>query len=98
MLPLENPVSDPNSQIVRFAKCANVVFTGFFLAELLIKTIARGVLYNELRSRANPKKGLTEGEEWEIIPYLRDGWNKIDALVVTISLIDLYYQLSGTKS
>jgi len=64
MLPLENPISDPNSQVVRFAKCANVVFTGFFLAELLIKTIARGVLYNELRSRASARKGLAEGEEW----------------------------------
>lgn len=98
MLPLENPVADPKSDLVRFAKCANLVFTGFFLTELVIKMVARGVIYNELRSPANEKLRKLEGEEWEIIPYLREGWNQIDCLVVVISIIDMSYQITGTKS
>lgn len=98
ILPLENPVADPTSDLVLFAKLANLVLTGFFLAELLIKIVARGLLYNQLRSPANQRLGVTEGEEWEITPYLKEGWNQIDALVVAISLVDAGYALSGAKS
>jgi len=83
MLPLENPVSDPNSRAVRYAKQANIAFSFFFLFELTVKSIGLGFFYSSI----------------EIIePYMASGWNRIDAFVVFISVIQLVYILSGTQS
>lgn len=72
MLPLENPVSDPKSKAVIYAKNANIVFSIFFLCELMIKIIGKGFIYSSI----------------EIIePYMASGWNRIDAFVVLISVI-----------
>jgi hypothetical protein len=48
MLPLENPVSDPNSRTVIYAKRANIAFSIFFLFELTVKSIGLGFFYSSI--------------------------------------------------
>jgi hypothetical protein len=52
----------------------NEIFTLFFLSELTIKTIAKGVYSNNLN---------------HIDPYLKSTWNQIDCFVVLISVSDI---------
>ena len=49
----------------------NVVTTGIFIVEVIVKTIASGFLFNYKGS------------------YLRNGWNILDFIVTSISLMDL---------
>jgi voltage-dependent calcium channel L type alpha-1D len=83
MLPLENPVSDPKSQAVIYAKKANLFFTIFFIFELTVKSIGQGFYYSSI----------------DIIePYMSSGWNRIDAFVVFISMIQLLCQVLGIQN
>jgi hypothetical protein len=74
MLPLDNPLNDPNASETKQIQKLNVVFTFIFLGELTIKTIAKGVFQNNLN---------------HIDPYLSSTWNQIDCFVVLISVVDI---------
>ena len=83
MLPLDNPLNDPNSQFTHIITYINVVFTLCFITEASIKIIGKGLIRNNLG---------------EIKPYLDSGWNRVDAFVVSISAIDLFMMMSGQGS
>jgi hypothetical protein len=83
MLPMDNPLNDPNSHYSVMIARINVVFTLCFICEASIKIIAKGLIYNNLG---------------EIKPYLDSGWNRVDAFVVTISTVDLILMISGNGS
>ena len=84
ILPLDNPLNDPYSDEAKLLEDVNHVFTAFFLCELTIKMIAKGVLLNKLN---------------HVEPYLRSSWNQIDCFVVSISVTDILmtWYLGGTK-
>jgi hypothetical protein len=83
MLPLDNPLNDPNSPQTKLIAYINIVFTLCFITEASIKIIAKGLLYNNLG---------------EVKPYLDSGWNRVDAFVVSISALDLIMMMSGRDS
>lgn len=60
MLPLDNPLNDPNSEQTKNINLMNEIFTGVFVLELTIKAIAKGVFFNNLN---------------HIDPYLKSSWN-----------------------
>lgn len=71
LLALDNPLNDPNSDLVWFLFYADYVLTTIFAIEAIFKIITFGFLFNKSKS------------------YLRNGWNVIDFLVVTVSIISL---------
>lgn len=83
MLPMENPVSDPKSKAVIYAKEANVIFTYFFIFELTVKSIGQGFYYSSIDC---------------IKPYMSSGWNRIDAFVVFISVVQLACNILGIEN
>lgn len=48
MLPLDNPLSDPNSQIQKILSIVNVILTILFVIEAVTKIIAKGLFFNNL--------------------------------------------------
>ena len=74
MLPLDNPLNDPNSEEAKNINLLNEIFTAIFVTELTIKTIAKGVFKNSLN---------------HIDPYLKSSWNQIDCFVVFVSVSDI---------
>jgi hypothetical protein len=83
MLPLDNPLNDPNAKETKIIQQINIFFTLCFLTELSIKIIAKGVLQNNLGN---------------IKPYLDSGWNRVDAFVVFISCLDLLFMIMNVGS
>ena len=83
MLPMDNPLNDPNSHYSLTITKINVVFTLCFICEASIKIIAKGLISNNLG---------------EIKPYLDSGWNRVDAFVVSVSTVDLILMLTGSGS
>jgi hypothetical protein len=80
ILPLDNPLNDPNSSQTKLIKYLNIALTLCFISEAIIKIIGKGLLYNNLG---------------EIKPYLDSVWNRIDAFVVSIQTLDLILMISG---
>lgn len=74
MLPLDNPLNDPNAHSTKNIQFMNKIFTVFFLIELTIKMIAKGVFSNSIA---------------HVDPYMRSSWNQIDCFVVFISVMDI---------
>ena len=83
MLPMDNPLNDPNSSYAKTIGNINIVFTLCFITEASIKIIAKGMIKNNLG---------------EIKPYLDSGCNRVDAFVVSISTIDLIMMITGSGS
>ena len=48
MLPLDNPLSDPESQSQKGLAILNVVLTVLFVIEAVYKIIAKGLFFNNL--------------------------------------------------
>ena len=46
ILPMDNPLNDPDSRLSKFLENLNVLFTFCFLLELIVKIIAKGFLSN----------------------------------------------------
>jgi hypothetical protein len=69
---------DPESSLHKNLYVANIVFTILFTIELVIRIIAHGFFANQL---------------FHIEPYITSGWNQLDFLVVTTSLLDLILEL-----
>jgi hypothetical protein len=69
---------DPDSDLHHKLYTANVIFTIFFTFELIIRIIAHGFFANQL---------------FHIEPYINSGWNQLDFIIVTSSLIDLILEM-----
>ena len=80
MLPMDNPLKDPNSRHSMMLSGANVLLTFCFLCEAIIKIIAKGLFFNNLG---------------HVQPYLSSGWNRVDFFVVSISVIDVIMKFCG---
>jgi hypothetical protein len=74
MLPLDNPLNDPDAEFSKNIVFLNEIFTIIFVTELSVKTIAKGVFSNNLN---------------HIDPYLKSSWNQIDCFVVIVSVTDI---------
>jgi len=85
MLPLDNPLNDPDAESTKNIEFMNEIFTIIFVTELTVKTIAKGVFTNNLN---------------HIDPYLKSSWNQIDCFVVFVSVSDilLKYFLGNASS
>ena len=77
---IDNPLSDPEGQKQQILAIFESIFTILFLAEALIKVIAKGMIHNTMKP---------------ITPYLRDPWNILDAFVVVASLGDMVLNMAG---
>lgn len=82
-LPFDNPLNDPESEQVRNLNQINKVFTILFVIEASIKIVAKGLITNNLG---------------EIKPYLSSGWNRVDAFIVLVSVLDLILMQFGNGS
>jgi len=80
LLPMDNPLNDPNSTLATNLIKINCVMTVFFVIEASVKIIAKGLMVNNMKT---------------IEPYLSSGWNIIDIFVVCVSLFDIISMFIG---
>lgn len=72
-LVVDNPLNDPNGKVQVILGYIDYFFTLLFFIEAMIKIIAKGLLFNNLKN---------------INPYLRDSWNILDLFVVVAAVMD----------
>jgi hypothetical protein len=80
MLPMDNPLNDPESKFAKNLIKINIVMTCFFVIEASAKIIAKGLFFNNLR---------------DIEPYMASGWNVVDIFVVGVSVFDILSMMMG---
>eukprot|EP01065_Artemidia_motanka_P016646 TRINITY_DN2025_c3_g1_i2.p1 TRINITY_DN2025_c3_g1~~TRINITY_DN2025_c3_g1_i2.p1 ORF type:complete len:2034 (+),score=727.75 TRINITY_DN2025_c3_g1_i2:76-6177(+) len=76
-LVLENPRVKPGDTTETLLQFGNWIFTGIFLAEMILKVIAFGLVFG--RSDPDP-------------PYLLDSWNVMDGFIVIASVLSVILQ------
>ena len=79
---VDNPLSDPNSQFSLSLDVINFVFTFCFVFEACIKIIALGFANSSIKAT----------------PYIRNGWNILDFVVVLASIFDAFTYFQDTGS
>ena len=77
---MDNPLNDPNSSLATNLIKINIVMTCFFVIEASVKIIAKGLMFNNLKT---------------IEPYLSSGWNIVDIFVVCVSVFDIVSMYMG---
>jgi len=77
---VDNPLNDPKGDVQVMLGYIDYFFTFLFFIEAMIKIIAKGLLFNNMRV---------------INPYLRDYWNILDLFVVVAALMDLVFNIIG---
>ena len=80
LLPMDNPLNDPNSTLATSLIKINIVMTVFFVTEASVKIIAKGMFHNNMKT---------------IEPYMSSGWNIIDIFVVCVSVFDIISMYMG---
>lgn len=80
LLPMDNPLNDPNSALATNLIKINCVMTCFFVTEASVKIIAKGMMFNNLKT---------------VEPYLSSGWNIVDIFVVCVSVFDIVSMYLG---
>lgn len=80
LLAVDNPLYDPEGQLRRVIGKIDHVFTAIFFLEFVIKIIAKGFYFNNMGP---------------VVPYIKNSWNILDALVVFSSLIDVALLIFG---
>lgn len=75
---VDNPLNDPNGQVQLILGYIDYFFTLLFFLEAMIKIIAKGLLFNNMRT---------------ITPYLRDAWNILDLFVVVAAVMDIVFSI-----
>jgi len=83
VLVIDNPLKDPDSVFKEVIFVVDSIFTVLFTIEALIKIIAMGFMFNNLKN---------------VSPYMRNAWNLLDIMVVVASLIDFGVSLNGGQS
>lgn len=79
---IDNPLNDPNSSLSRILFVIDSIFTFLFLLEAVLKIIATGFIKSSIDRK----------------PYLCNGWNILDFIVVIASLIDFSMGVSGIST
>lgn len=69
LLAVDNPLDDPDSNLKVILNIIDLFFSSIFVLELIFKVISLGFFYNHI-SNENA--------------YLRNSWNVLDILVVTV--------------
>ena len=80
LLTIDNPTLDQESNFVKVIGYFDTTFTIIFIIEAIIKIIAKGFCKNRLGP---------------ILPYISNPWNQLDFFVVSASILDLAFVLSG---
>ena len=80
---IDNPLNDPNSRLSRGLFIVDSIFTFLFLIEALLKIIAMGFCCSSVKGRK---------------PYLCNGWNVLDFVVVLASLLDFSLGVAGIST
>ena len=79
---VDNPLYNPNSSLSKALDQINFVFTFLFFVEMWAKVIALGFISSSI----------------QINPYIRNGWNILDFIVVLASLFDIFTLFQDTGS
>ena len=82
LLIADNPLNNPNSTYSKVLEIVDFVFTFLFLIEAIIKIIALGFFYSSIPANA----------------YIMNGWNILDFIVVTASMIDFIVLIQNSNS
>lgn len=82
LLLLSNPLIDPNSTYSKVLEFIDFVFTFLFFFEAMIKIIALGFFWSSIPASA----------------YIRTGWNILDFLVVSASMVDFFVLIQNSNS
>lgn len=80
---LSHPLRDPGSWIEVGCEQANRVFTLIFVLEMMIKIIAWGFLCGRVTMSGVHRPA-----------YLRNAWNRLDFVIVTVSVFDVIQDLA----
>lgn len=80
LLAVDNPLYDPNGRLRKVIGKIDYVFTAIFFFEFVIKIVAKGFYFNNMGP---------------VVPYIKNSWNILDALVVFSSLIDVALLIFG---
>ena len=80
LLPMDNPLNDPDSTLATTLIKINIVMTVFFVFEATVKIVAKGMFHNNMKT---------------IEPYMSSGWNIIDIFVVCVSVFDIISMFIG---
>lgn len=78
----DNPLNDPGSNFSKVLEMIDFVFTFLFAIEALIKIIALGFISTSIPANA----------------YIMNGWNILDFIVVSASLVDFFVLIQNTNS
>ena len=92
-LAIDNPLFNPDSELVGGMIVFDYIMTSLFTCELVCKVIAQGVFLRgppklHPRGRVSVKSNKVLVLEREV-PYLRTSWGVLDATVVTVSVFSL---------
>ena len=82
LLIADNPLNDPDSTYSKVLEIIDFVFTFLFLIEAMIKIIALGFFYSSIPANA----------------YIMSGWNILDFIVVTASMVDFIVLIQNSNS
>ena len=80
---IDNPLNNPNSRLSKVLFIIDSIFTFLFLVEALLKIIAMGFCYSSIKGRK---------------PYMCNGWNVLDFIVVLASLLDFSLAVAGIST
>ena len=75
------PLSDPEAPLSRILIVTDILFTFIFFIEASLKILASGFLYTSYSGT---------------VPYIRNGWNVLDFIVVILSIFDFYFEIQNT--
>jgi voltage-dependent calcium channel L type alpha-1D len=78
MLALDNPLNDPESDLMRVLSLSDIIFTSFFALEAIMKIISFGFLFNGKSSY------LRNG--WNLIDFIVVVISIISMLITSVNL------------
>ena len=79
---IDNPLNNPNSRLSKVLFVVDSIFTFLFLLEAILKIIATGFFTSSINRK----------------PYMCNGWNILDFVVVVSSLIDFTLGVAGIST
>jgi voltage-dependent calcium channel L type alpha-1D len=82
LLCIDTPLEDPNTSLSSILLALDLIFLVIFIIEATLKIIALGFFWNQYEN---------------IAAYIRNPWNVLDFIVVVVSLVDTYYELSNAS-
>lgn len=74
------PISDPDAPLSKILNAIDAFFTFVFLLEATLKILAHGFFKSSYPN---------------VVAYIKNGWNVLDLLVVTFSVLDFYFTMQN---